>query len=453
MSKHPITAPRLAGLALAALSVAVAGALVSPVASASGFQISENTAQALGRAYAGREAAGNDASVVLNNPAAMVDFDTYAVQLDATAINVSTKFHGSGTDAFGMPLSGGNGGNGGGVYGVPAISFIAPIAQNWRIGLGVDAPFGLETEYNAGWVGRYSALKSSVKSMDLVGSIAWAVSPQFSLGFSVIAQKTTIDLSNAVNYGTVLALPPFNLASTFQPQSADGVAQVRGDNWKWGWQLGMEWKPTSQDTLALNYHSKINHDIDGKAYFTMPSSVQFVLSQPGVPPLFQNTAASGQFATPAIASFSYWHKTEGPVSFGAELSWTGWSSFSRLAIDFANPYQPDIDQYYGWKNTWFGSVGMDYRLSDNWTLRGGLAFDQTPTRDSTRDPRIPDGARKWISFGAGYSPTPNMTLNIGYAHLFVDDGDVNDVSATGDHLVGSFDNSGDLLGISMQYKF
>src|SRR6185437_7198211 len=101
MSKHPITAPRLAGLALAALSVAVAGALVSPVAFASGFQISENTVQAMGRAYAGREAAGNDASVVMNNPAAMVDFDTSAVQLDATAINVSTQFHGNGTDAIG----------------------------------------------------------------------------------------------------------------------------------------------------------------------------------------------------------------------------------------------------------------------------------------------------------------------------------------------------------------
>ena len=89
MSKHSITAPGFAGLALAALSMAVAGALVSPVASASGFQISENTVQAMGRAYAGREAAGNDASVVMNNPAAMVDFDTYAVQIDATAINVA----------------------------------------------------------------------------------------------------------------------------------------------------------------------------------------------------------------------------------------------------------------------------------------------------------------------------------------------------------------------------
>src|SRR5690348_18106069 len=162
MSKHSITAPGFAGLALAALSVAVAGAMVSPAASASGFQISENTVQAMGRAYAGREAAGNDASVVMNNPAAMVDFDTYAVQIDATAINVSTQFHGSGTDAIGRSLSGSDGGNGGGVHGVPAISFIAPIAENWRLGFGVNAPFGLATEYDAGWMGRYQALKTKI---------------------------------------------------------------------------------------------------------------------------------------------------------------------------------------------------------------------------------------------------------------------------------------------------
>ena len=453
MSKQALFAPGLAGLALAALSVAVAGALVSPAASASGFQIRENTVQAMGRAYAGREAAGNDASVVINNPAAMVDFNTYAVQLDATAINVSTQFSGSGTDAIGRPLSGGDGGNGGGVHGVPAISFIAPIAENWRLGFAIGAPFGLATEYDAGWVGRYQALKTSVKSMDVTGSVAWAVNPQFSLGFSVIAQKTTVDLGNAVNFGAVLAAPPFNLAPTFLPQSADGTFRVRGDNWKWGWAIGAEWKPTSQDTLALSYHAKINHHINGQAYYSVPQSVQYVLSQPGVPPLFQNTAGSGAFATPATASLSYWHKTMGPVSWGAELSWTGWSSFKQLAITFANPAQPPVDIEYQWRNTLFGSLGMDYKLSDQWTLRGGVAFDQTPTRDSSRDPRIPDGARKWISFGAGYTPTQNLAFNIGYTHLFVDDGDINDVSQTGDKLVGSFDNSGDLFGISMQYKF
>ena len=449
MSKHSITVPGFTGLALAALGVAVAGALVSPVASASGFQISENTVKAMGRAYAGREAAGDDASVVINNPAAMVDFDTYAVQLDATAINVSTQFHGSGTDAIGQPLSGGDGGNGGGVHGVPAISFIAPIAQNWRLGFGINAPFGLQTQYDAGWMGRYQSIKIAVKTIDFTGSVAWAINPQFSLGFSVIAQKTTVDLSNAINFGAVLAgmgVPGF------LPQSADGALRVRGDNWKWGWQIGAEWKPTAQDTLALDYKAEINHNIDGQAYFTVPQSVQFVFAQAQLP-LFQNTAASGQFATPATASLSYWHKTPGPVSWGAELGWTGWSSFNQLAITFANPAQPSVDISYKWRNTWFGSVGVDYKLDDQWTLRGGLAFDQTPTRDFSRDPRVPDGARKWISIGAGYTPTPNVQFDIGYTHLFVDNGDVNDMSATGDHLVGSFDNSGDLFGISMQYKF
>lgn len=452
MSNKPISAAGLAGLALAALTVAVSGALVSPVASASGFQISENTVKAMGRAYAGREAAGNDASVVMNNPASMVDFDTYAVQIDATAIDISTQFSGSGTDAIGQPLSGGDGGNGGGVHGVPAISFIAPVAPNWRLGFGINAPYGLATEYDAGWMGRYQALKTAVKSIDFTGSVAWAINPQFSLGFSVIAQKTTIDLGNAINFGAVLAAPPFNLAPTFLPQGADGAIRLRGDDWKWGWAAGAEWKPTPQDSIALSYHAKINHEFDGKAYFTVPQGVQFVFDQAQLP-LFQNTGASGSLATPATASLSYWHKTMGPVSWGAELSWTGWSSFSHLAIDFANPVQPDIDQYYGWRDTWFGSVGMDYQVSSQWTWRAGVAYDQTPTRDFSRDPRVPDGARKWLSLGATYSPSANVALNIGYTHLFVDDGDVNDISQTGDHLVGSFDNHGNLFGISMEYRF
>jgi long-chain fatty acid transport protein len=82
-----------------------------------------------------------------------------------------------------------------------------------------------------------------------------------------------------------------------------------------------------------------------------------------------------------------------------------------------------------------------------------MAYDQTPTRDASRDPRIPDAARKWISLGATYSPSAQVEFNVGYTHLFVSDGHVDDISATGDHLVGSFSNSGNLFGISMQYKF
>jgi long-chain fatty acid transport protein len=453
MNKHPVTVPGLAGLAFAALTVAVSGVLVAPPASASGFQLNENSVKAMGRAYAGRATAGGDASVVFNNPAAMADLDGYMLQVDATAISTHFKYSGTGTDAIGQALSGGNGGNGGGVAAVPAIFFVAPMGDAWRVGFGVTAPFGLKTEYDGNWMGRYNAIKSSLKIIDYTGSLSWAVNPGFSLGLSVIAQKATADLSNAVNYGAIFAGPPFNLAPTFLPQSADGLARVRGDDWAWGWQLGAEFKPTAQDRIAIDYRAEINHTLSGNAYFSMPQSVQFVLSQPGVPPLFQNTGARADLDTPATISASYWHQTQGPIGWGVEVSRTGWSSFDQLRVDYDNPAQPPTIEPEDWRDTWFASLGMDYKVSDQWTWRAGVAYDQNPTRDSTRSPRLPDGSRRWIALGATWSPNSTTELNFGYVHLFVGDGDINNVSATGDHLVGSFDNSADLFGISMQYKF
>lgn len=466
MSTISMFRQRACGLVLAALAVAVAGALVSTDASASGFQIKENSAKALGRAFAGVDTAGNDASVVVNNPASMSDLNGMVFQADVTAIDVNTQFHGSGTDAFGAPLSGGDGGNGGDVTPVPAMYFSAPINDAWRVGLAFSAPYGLKTEYDNGWMGRYQALKSKVTSMALTGSISWQVNPQIALGASVIAQKTKVDLSNAVDFGALIAGTyiaqcvgaggdPATCAagSPAAPQSLDGTARVQGDDWSYGWTLGAEFKPTAQDRIGLSYHAKIDHTISGNATFEVPPMAQAIFAQAGMSALFQNTSASGDFATPASATLSYWHIGSGPVSWGANLGWTGWSSFKQLAINFDNPAQPPSVEEESWRNTFFGSLGMDYKLNDQWTLRGGVALDQTPTRDTTRDPRIPDGLRRWVAVGVGYTPSQNVEFNLGYAHLFVDNGDVNDMSATGDHLVGSFDNSGNLLSVSGTFHF
>ncbi len=453
-------------LTLAALTFAVASALISSGASASGFQIRENSAKALGRAFAGADTAGNDASVIFNNPAAMSDLTGLVFQADVTAIDVHTQFRGSGTDLLGLPLSGGDGGDGGDVTPVPALYFSAPINDAWRVGVAVTAPFGLKTEYDSGWVGRYQALESKVTSMDLTGSVSWQINPQFALGASVIAQKTTVNLSNAVDFGGAIAgsyiqqclgagAPQSYCVSTVPvlPQSLDGTARVRGDDWAWGWQFGAEFKPTAQDRIGVSYRAKIDHTISGNAYFTVPPMAQALLAAGGEGSLFQNTAASGDFATPASFSASYWHSGSGPVSWGAQLGWTGWSSFKQLAISYANPAQPATVQVYNWRDTFFGSLGMDYKLNEQWTLRGGVAVDQTPTRDATRDPRIPDGFRRWLAFGVGYAPSQNVEFNLGYAHLFVDNGDVNDTSATGDHLIGTFDNSANLLSVSGTFHF
>src|SRR3954462_3865965 len=98
---------------LAAVPLAIAAALAGQTAHGSAFQLKENSAEGLGRSFAGSAAAPGDCSVVVNNPAAMSEVKGSCFQADVPAINFSTKFHGGGEDFLGRPLTGGDGGQGG----------------------------------------------------------------------------------------------------------------------------------------------------------------------------------------------------------------------------------------------------------------------------------------------------------------------------------------------------
>ncbi|HEY4091322.1 MAG TPA: outer membrane protein transport protein [Luteibacter sp.] len=464
-------------LAVAALSLAIAGALVAPQAAhASAFQLKENSAKALGRAFAGSTAAGDDASVIVNNPAAMTMLDGNTFQADVTGINFSTKFHGTSTDAQGRPISGGNGGDAGTTIPVPAFYIASKVSDRVHVGFGLTAPFGFKTEYDSDWKGRYNAIKSDFKSYDATLSASFDVSDSFSLGASFIAQKTTAELTSAINYNSAAlgllqqgvaagaipaaAAPTYlRLISTVVPPGSDGVAKIKGDDWAYGWQLGALWKLTAQDRFALNYRSAIKHHLEGTGNFTVPSNVSALLSNPALSSLFQgqppftHTNGTAGFETPSVATASFWHQDE-KFGLGFDLSWTKWDSFKNLTVNYSNPNQPPTSEVYEWNNSWFASVGGEYYVTDKFTVRGGIAVDTTPTYDDTRSPRVPDSTRKWLAFGAGYKVSERFEINAGYAHIFVNKAHIaGSVSSTQDKLIGENDDKGNLLSLSAKYQF
>ncbi|MEO9214561.1 MAG: OmpP1/FadL family transporter [Rhodanobacter sp.] len=483
-------------LALAALSVAILGALAPGAASASAFQLKENSAKGLGRAYAGSATAGGDVSVVANNPAAMTDLKGTYLQADITAINFSTKFTGTGHDVLGRPTSGGNGGDGGTTLPVPALFFATQVNDRVHVGAGFSVPFGFQTEYDKNWVGRYNGIKSKFQSLDATLSASFDVTDTFSIGASFIAQKTSAELTSAVNYNAVGLgiqqsigaktaagvaqiqaaaqaglIPPAQAAAMIQgavqqgqaaaagvaaatPVGSDGFARIKGDNWAYGWQLGGYWKLTPNDKLALNYRSRISHTLQGTANFTTTAGYDALLANPGlagIPP-FQHTTGTAPFTTPAVASLSYWHQEE-KFGFGADLAYTQWNVFKNLTVNYGNALQPATTEAFNWRNTVYASIGGDYYLSSKFTLRAGIAFDQTPTRLATRDPRVPDSSRQIASFGIGYKASEHFEINASFAHIFVNQAHVNTTSSTGDVLTGNFDDYGNLLSFSAQYKF
>lgn len=432
---------------ISALAFGIVSALACTQAMATGFQLRENSIQNLGRAYAGSASDTGDAAVVENNPAAMTMFTETTVQSDITVIDFSAKFSGGGHDAFGRPLTGGNGGDAGGVTPVPALHLIVP-AGNFAFGVALNSPFGLKTEYDPGWVGRYQALKSDLRTYDLTLAGAYKFNDMFSLGAGLIVQRADAELSNAVDFGAILTPAAYPL---FQPQSADGLARIKGNDTSLGWDVGLLFHPGPNTSIGLNYHSKIDHTINGNADFTVPANVQAVFTAIGSP-FFQDSKATARLATPSVTTFSITQKFNDSFSLSANVERTGWSSFKNLTVDFVGP-QPDSTETFNWRNTMLYSIGGDFKLSDTVTLRAGYAHETTPTNDTFRDPRLPDQNRNIFSIGLGWAPSKNVSWNAGFMHIAIKKATVNDFAPTGSTLVGSFDGSANLFGVSGTFNF
>jgi long-chain fatty acid transport protein len=448
-----------------ALALGIAGVLAFGSADASGFQIRENSVKNMGRANAGTTVAWGDASVVLNNPAAMANLDKTTLQADVTVIDLTADFDGTGTSAVGSPLHGGNGGDPGEATPVPAIAAVFPLSgslDNVTLGASISAPFGLKTEYDPSWIGRYNAITSDVKTIDLTLSAAIAFSEKLSVGVGVIYQHADVTLSNAVDFGTQLcalsapvvpgvsncAIPAY----PFHPESSDALATVKGDDNDWGFVFGVQFRPTDNVAIGYAHRSEIHHTLTGNATFDH--------SDPRVPATFaalgvhsfDNGPIWANLDTPATDTVSVLWNVNDSFRVMADAQLTGWSSLEAVDI-YRHGGAPLAHEPFNWDDTMFYSLGGEWDLSDAFTLRAGVGFDETPTNDAARTPRLPDNDRTVFTLGMTWNVSEALSVDAAYMRVQIDTPSINATSSSGSHLVGDFDGHADLLGVSAQYRF
>ncbi len=465
------TSPRL--LVTGAIAALTAGATIQ--AQASGFAIIEQSGSGLGNAFAGAAAVAEDASTIYFNPAGMTYLPGSQMVVAGHLILPKADFSNKGSYinprmTGGTPAPGSLPGfdtDGGKNVVVPNFYFSYQVDERLFAGVGVNAPFGLETDYSEGWVGRYHALESTMMTLNINPSIAWKATDRLSLGVGISAQYLDVTLSNAVDFGSVcmglatkpgLPRPPFPTAADCTlagatPLQADGKAKVSGSSWGWGFNLGAIWQIQDNTRLGLAYRSMIKQDLEGRAEFTVPASFQGILNR-GIP-MFSDTDASASVDLPETLSLSLRHDFNPQWTLLADATWTHWSRFDELRIEYANPNQPDTVQPENWKNTMRYSLGAIYRPNATWTFRGGLAYDETPIdKDTDRTPRIPGNDRTWIALGVGYRISETMALDVGYAHLFVDDTKIDALDHSTEHqLVGTYDSAVDILSAQLKVNF
>jgi long-chain fatty acid transport protein len=396
------------------------------------------------------------------NPAAITRQSGSRISLVTTYIMPRVQFRsGAASTIAGTPISGGNGGSNvaddlilPAAYALWDLDESLALGHKLRLGLGVNVPFGLETDYNEGWVGRYQALHSQFQTLNINPVLAFELVRGFSLGAGAQLQYAEATVTNAVDFGTIGALSGVPFAV---PTLQDGRARVTGNDWGYGFTLGALLEPWTGSRIGVGYRSAIKHRLTGRGSFRLDDAgVGATLS--AASGAFTNTDAEADLTTPESVNIGFAQELSDRWLVSGEAQWTRWSRFDDLTIKFANPAQPDSVSEEDWEDSWFLAIGLTYRPSEAWALRAGYAYDQSPVPKRTATPRIPDTDRHWLAVGATYRPTATLLFAAGYTHIFLRDGEI-DLSASGTgetfrgNLSGRTQSAIDMVSLQVEWQY
>jgi len=448
-----------------ALGIAGLLSLAATSVFASGFALIEQSVSSMGTAYAGAGSAAIDASQVFFNPAGMSRLEGQQLSAGVHVVLPGTEFSGGNSYNannpvfMGGPLGGlaglpvgsqGDGGDAGVTGYVPHFTYVTDYNDKIKLGLTINAPFGLKTEYDGTWAGRYSAIESEIVTVNINPAISFEVNDTTTVGFGISAMYAELKLQNAVDDCLLsnLAMSPIPGCTLYpHDDSFDAVAQHKLDDWGYGFNLGLLYEPDEQTRFGIAYRSKVDVDLSGNLVTN-----SLVVSSKG---------AHADVTLPDTLLLSAYHEVSPKTAVMADVQWTHWSKIPQLMVNYSDGSSNTF--HLSWENTIRVAIGASYRYDDKWTLRTGLAYDETPVPGPTaRIAALPDEDRLWLSFGAGYKYTRNLTFDFGYAHLFIDDTSIDNSDAdssaipgsNGLHqLTGRYNASVDIVSAQANWKF
>lgn len=422
----------MSGCRIAPLAVALCftGALPNAVHSA-GFSLIEQNASGMGNAFAGAAAVAEDASTIWFNPAGLTRLEGHQVLVAGHVISPTIKFKDGGTSIAGLSQSGDNGGNAADLAVVPNLYFSMSLSERLKLGVGLNVPFGLLTDYDANFVGRFQGLKSEIKTVNLNPTIAYKISEVVSIGGGLNYQKVEAELTART--------PPSSTTV------ANGFSMLEADDTQFGFNIGALFNLGEDMRLGVSYRSAMAYEVEGTA--TSLTSTGAVLG---------SRAIKADVELPAIAALSIVQTYSPEWDLLGDVTWTKWSSIQSVDIRDANTGGAVQSLQLRLKDAWRLSLGVNYRPNDQWVVKGGIAWDQAPVQDEHRTVRLPDTDRYWLSLGAKYRLSKTASIDAGYVHIFGAnapiDQNLGNTAGFG-RVIGEYDLSVDILSVQASFAF
>ncbi|WP_454441875.1 outer membrane protein transport protein [Vibrio bathopelagicus] len=417
------------------LSAAVAVGLLSTstVTHAAGFQLAEYSATGLGRAYAGEAAMADGADAQWRNPAMLTYLE--GTQVSVGAIYVDPNIDIEGTSGANTPANSKDFAHS---AVIPNFYVSHKYNEKFALGFAAGTNYGMETDLGKDFGGANHGNEASVTTMELNLNAAYQVLETVSIGGGIRY------IMAEGSFGAVSA----NSISQLGVEKGDALKYMEGDDTAWGWQVGTAWQINENNRLGFTYKSEVDLTLTGHA-----NGHGFNFGQPNT-----KDAGSMDLALPATAELASFHQLTEKVAVHASINWTNWSSFKELVADF--PTESVLIKEENWEDNYRFAVGTTYQMTPKLVLRSGIAYDTSAVSEEHRTATIPETDRTWLSIGAGYQWSEQLTLDAGFTYILAKDAKMNESDpgvGGADMFGGSFEGevTGSiwLVGIQANYRF
>ncbi|MGC6566857.1 MAG: OmpP1/FadL family transporter [Akkermansiaceae bacterium] len=350
------------------LSLLVTPLILQLPLSGAGFQLSERSVKGLGRAFSGEAAIGDGASIPGSNPAGMSLLDNWSFEFGTHYLSPEVWADGAGVTG---PINDSR---------VVSDSFIpysyltTKVNDRLSLGLGVYTTFGMDIDYATDFATGASVNENRILTFNINPAFSYRLNDQWSIGagFDALYAEGTLN--------------------SLRPGVGTNLFDLTGDDWGYGYNLGILYEPCPGTRFGIHYRSSIDLKIKGRADI----GAGFGAFPPGIYP------TSLDVELPDSLEISAYHEINDQWAVHADFVWTNWSLFQSLEPEVHPALDPELAKEQNWSDTIRIAIGTTYRHSERLTFRAGLAFDESPVNDSNRTLRIPDDDRIWASIGATY---------------------------------------------------
>jgi long-chain fatty acid transport protein len=412
-------------------------------AQAAGFSLyGEGAGYAVGNYAAGAAAEAADASTGWYNPAGLALIREQQVVAGGIGIFPVIQLDGSSTfsTTTGLPppfpsaveyVQDFEGLSGASNAFVPSFHYARPLGERTTFGFSVTAPFGLATNWAPDSPVRYAATFTEVLTANFSPELGTRLTENFAVGAGLDLQWSR------VKFNQIIGAPTLFQILDEDPTLVDTLSYNKGKSWGVGFHVGVMGIFNDNHTrIGINYQSRVRHVFYGHSRLSgVLANTDFNLAFPVLPPEASRTnwdLFSNPQEFPDVLTFSAYQDINPRLALLASVIYTGWGVFKEIQLNniaapniggppFFNVTGVNINNNVpqNFHDVWRYALGANYHLNQKFMLRVGGGYDQSPTNNTDRTVRLPDGNRWVIAVGGHYQWKPNIGVDLGYTHMFV----------------------------------